>query len=207
MPKFVSYAAPGSSFARDEAMQQQLLARYPEMPVDAVGLLRLLQHVYRQFDRRIGGALAAVGLAAWDFKTLLVLEGFADEGCPMIQLAELAGEKRTNMTRICDGLEARGFIERLANPADGRSFLVRSTPKARALMGRLLPTSWSRLAGVIGRLSDAQRTHMRSALLEISRYFDETTAVDLGAPPAPAAPRRTKTSSRSRPTRLKTRRK
>lgn len=44
-----------------------------------------------------------------------------------------------NITRLADGLEKMGFIERAHNPDDRRSFLVHATPAGEAFIESILP--------------------------------------------------------------------
>lgn len=50
--------------------------------------------------------------------------------------AELYLEKST-ASRVVKGLEAKGYLERSRNPADGRSVLLDLTPAGRELRGRI----------------------------------------------------------------------
>jgi DNA-binding MarR family transcriptional regulator len=53
------------------------------------------------------------------------------------ELASLERVQRPTATRIVARLEGEGLVERAADPADGRSFIVTVTPKGRTLLGRL----------------------------------------------------------------------
>jgi DNA-binding MarR family transcriptional regulator len=53
------------------------------------------------------------------------------------ELARIERIQRPTATRIVARLEEAGLVERVADPADGRSFTVSATADARALMNRL----------------------------------------------------------------------
>jgi DNA-binding MarR family transcriptional regulator len=53
------------------------------------------------------------------------------------ELAALERVQRPTATRIVARLEEGGLAERAADPADGRSFLVTTTPRGRALLRKL----------------------------------------------------------------------
>ncbi len=53
------------------------------------------------------------------------------------ELASLERVQRPTATRIVARLEQAGLVERAADPADGRSFLVSATPAGLALLQRL----------------------------------------------------------------------
>jgi DNA-binding MarR family transcriptional regulator len=53
------------------------------------------------------------------------------------ELASIERVQRPTATRIVARLEEEGLVQRAADPADGRSFIVSATPEGRALMRRL----------------------------------------------------------------------
>jgi DNA-binding MarR family transcriptional regulator len=53
------------------------------------------------------------------------------------ELARIERIQRPTATRIVARLEEAGLVERVADPADGRSFTVSATADARTLMNRL----------------------------------------------------------------------
>src|SRR5919198_3078003 len=53
------------------------------------------------------------------------------------ELATAERIQRPTATRIVARLEDAGLVERVADPADGRSFTVSATPQGRALMNKL----------------------------------------------------------------------
>jgi MarR family transcriptional regulator for hemolysin len=59
------------------------------------------------------------------------------EGLTQVELAEKAGVEASTMTRLLDGLQADGLIERLPVPGDRRAKRVRLTPQTPELVRRL----------------------------------------------------------------------
>src|SRR5439155_10300070 len=53
------------------------------------------------------------------------------------ELAILERVQRPTATRIVARLEREGLVERAADPADGRSFIVGASPRGRTLMRKL----------------------------------------------------------------------
>jgi DNA-binding MarR family transcriptional regulator len=53
------------------------------------------------------------------------------------ELASLERVQRPTATRIVARLEEKGLVERTADPADGRSFVVSATARGRALLRKL----------------------------------------------------------------------
>jgi len=74
-------------------------------------------------------------------------------------------------------LERRGHAERVPNPEDGRSFLIRLTPKGKRLLDRARPAFRDYAEAVETRLGSKRVTALRTALVELRDAIDE----ELGA--------------------------
>lgn len=55
-------------------------------------------------------------------------------GTRLVELAAQARVSKQTAGHLVDQLERAGYVERIADPADGRAKLVRLTPRARALV-------------------------------------------------------------------------
>lgn len=55
-------------------------------------------------------------------------------GTRLVELAAQARVSKQTAGHLVDQLERAGYVERVADPADGRAKLVRLTPRARALV-------------------------------------------------------------------------
>jgi DNA-binding MarR family transcriptional regulator len=60
-------------------------------------------------------------------------------GLPIGAIADGLLTRASDTTRLVDRLETSGLAERVRNPADRRSVLVRATPAGRAVFARLAP--------------------------------------------------------------------
>ena len=82
------------------------------------------------------------------------------------ELAERERIKRPTVTRIAANLEGAGLIERVRDPADGRSSILSATPRARALLRRLRARKTAFLARRLDDLdAEDRRTLERAAEL------------------------------------------
>jgi DNA-binding MarR family transcriptional regulator len=70
-------------------------------------------------------------------------------------------------------LERRGHAERVPNPQDGRSFLIRLTPKGKRLLDRARPAFRDYAEAVERRLGRKRVTALRTALVELRKAIDE----------------------------------
>jgi len=110
-------------------------------------------------------------------------------------LAELLVMPLSTVTFRVRRLERRGHVERVDNPADGRSFLIRLTPDGRKLLNKARPRFRSYAEAVEARLGDRRTSALRESLTELRQAIDEELAL---SPPAPAAPASRPASGRRR---------
>jgi DNA-binding MarR family transcriptional regulator len=73
------------------------------------------------------------------------------------ELAEMAGCTRATMTGLVDTLERDSLVKREAAANDRRMMTVRLTSKGSALMNRIMPGYFKRLAALMAGLSEAER--------------------------------------------------
>ncbi|QQD75448.1 MarR family transcriptional regulator [Curtobacterium sp. YC1] len=76
---------------------------------------------------------------------------------------------KPTMTRILTELEQRGFIEREADPRDGRAFMVSATPEGIAAVERARANRTGIVAELIGELDDDDVEAIASALGALER--------------------------------------
>lgn len=87
------------------------------------------------------------------------------------------GIDRTNVSRLCARMEARGELVREDHPSDGRARQVRLTDKGRALADHLDASSAAHFAAVRDRLPpDAALDHLLSALGALTDALHTTSA-------------------------------
>jgi DNA-binding MarR family transcriptional regulator len=88
---------------------------------------------------------AAHGLPLTWYDVLLELNAAEGRELTMSQLGAVAVVSRSRVSRVVDDLARAGLVERVANPADGRSALARITPAGRSRLRAAAPTY---LAGI-----------------------------------------------------------
>ncbi len=77
-------------------------------------------------------------------------------------------------------LERAGHAERVENPADGRSFLIRLTPAGRRLLNRARPRFRDYAEAVEKRLGPKKTTLVGAGLVELREAIDEELAARSG---------------------------
>ena len=100
-----------------------------------------------------------------------VFQFLDDAGTRVSALAERAQMTKQSMAELVAHLEARGYVERVPDPADRRARLVRATARGRALlpiaMGAIAETetSWA------NRLGEDGMAELRRLLEDLNRQL------------------------------------
>jgi DNA-binding MarR family transcriptional regulator len=102
-------------------------------------------------------------------------------------LAELLVMPLSTVTFRVRRLERRGHAERIENPADGRSFLIRLTPDGRKLLNKARPRFRTYAEAVEARLGGGKTTALRESLTELRAAIDEELAVSSPEPVPPSS--------------------
>ena len=134
--------------------------------------------------RLIEVALAGIDLPPEDYPFYVTIG--ADGPLTPTGLAEILDLPLSTVTFRVRRIERRGHAERVDNPADGRSFLIRLTPDGRKLLNKARPRFRSYAEAVEARLGNSRTSALRESLAELRVAIDEELAVN--PPAAPASP-------------------
>jgi len=115
--------------------------------------------------RMIHAALAQTELPAEDYP-LYVLVGAEGPWTPTGLARRLEMPLSTMLFRL-GRLERRGHSERVPNPDDGRSYLIRLTDEGQRLLGDARPAFRDYALAVEGRLGAGRVDELRAALEEL----------------------------------------
>jgi DNA-binding MarR family transcriptional regulator len=119
-------------------------------------------------------ALAGTNLPPEDYP-LYVMIGAEGPWTPTGLAARLGMPLSTAIFRV-KRLEQRGHAERVPNPDDGRSFLIRLTPKGKRLLDRARPAFRDYAEAVEARLGPKRVAALRDALVELRQAIDDELA-------------------------------
>ncbi|HEY7148002.1 MAG TPA: hypothetical protein VH420_01025 [Gaiellaceae bacterium] len=125
--------------------------------------------------RLIEVALAGVDLPPEDYPFYVTIG--ADGPLTPTRMAELLDMPLSTVIFRARRLERRGHAERVANPDDGRSFLLRLTPEGRRLLGKARPRFRHYAEAVEARLGTGRTKAIRAGLVELREAIDEELAV------------------------------
>src|SRR5947207_1730292 len=124
--------------------------------------------------RLIETALAGLELPAEDYP-FYVLIGAEGPWTPTGLAERLLMPLSTVIFRF-KRLERRGHAERVANPDDGRSFLMRLTPEGRRLLNKARPAFRDHAEGIEARLGQDQIAALTDGLLAVRQAIDDELA-------------------------------
>ena len=126
---------------------------------------------HQQRKRLVEQALAGTELPPEDYPFYVTIG--ADGPLTPTRMAELLLMPLSTVLFRCRRLERRGHADRVRNPDDGRSFLLRLTPAGQALLDRARPAFRSYAEAVEARLGDDQVEALKSGLTAIRDAIDE----------------------------------
>lgn len=154
-----------SSFAPTEQRLAVTCERHPPFPRAPAVLVRLVKHIHKRLHDQANAALKSFGLNHPEYNLLMMLYGTPGQaGLSPSELADAAGEKSANITRLTNGLCERGLITRTGSAEDRRKIALTLTPEGEALIERLLPAICDLLAVQVTHLSDTEQTQLERLL-------------------------------------------
>jgi DNA-binding MarR family transcriptional regulator len=134
---------------------------------DSATLSELLLHAARAQRRRWRELLEPWDLTPSQARALRVLED--GDGTRISDLAEALRIAPRSATEVADGLEARGLVERAADPADRRAVRLRTTPAGRAIRDEVAVARAADARAFFGRLATEDRTALARLLRELAQ--------------------------------------
>ena len=87
-------------------------------------------------------------------------------------LVERLGVSQPGVTQLVDRMVAEGWVERVADPADGRAVLVRATRGGREVIERRRHSRAVLINDLLGRLDDADQQQIRAAAPALQRLTE-----------------------------------
>jgi DNA-binding MarR family transcriptional regulator len=103
----------------------------------------------------------------------LVLQTLLDGSWDASTLASHARVTKGAMTRLLDGLESRGFVERHQDPDDGRRWLIELTATGSAEARRLASMTENAVALIMSRLPKDMRKPAAAMISSLRKAAEE----------------------------------
>lgn len=111
----------------------------PEFPLEYARLMRLIANIHQRTVDLYNDVLKPFDLSYRTYSSLMSIYSAGEQGIAPSELAEAMGEKRTNITRLCDELIGMNLIVREFGEADRRSHKLCVTKTGVALIDRVTP--------------------------------------------------------------------
>ncbi len=135
-----------------------------------IGLLLYIP--YRWLENRVFAAVADAGYTDLTTAQMKLMQRIGPSGTRLTDLAEQAQVTKPTASYLVDQLEARGWVERVPDPTDGRARLVRLTARAE----QVIPIADAAIAEVtaewVTHLGSRQMTQLRRALTALRQITD-----------------------------------
>ena len=138
--------------------------RYPEFPRRPATLVRLIKHIHKLLHDDANLALKPYGINHPEYNLLMMLYGSASGTMSPSELADAAGEKSANITRLTNELSEKGLIARNASADDRRKVELSLTPQGQTLLASLLPDVCKLLAKQGRHLTVSEQVQLEKLL-------------------------------------------
>lgn len=143
--------------------------RFSGINVDAVegciALLRTASDISKILDEHF----SKYDISEGKFTILMLLYRQSDYQLSPICLSKKAEVTKGTMTGLIAGLENQGFIEKIPNPSDQRSYLVRLSSRGLCILEEILPIHYNIIAKLMSGLEDDQLKELTSLLNFLSK--------------------------------------
>lgn len=155
-----------------ETHLRQLALRLPEMPVEAVLIMRLVVLLAHDINQMLEHLTRPSGLAEGEFRVLTALFVEPSGGAHPTDLCSRATQSPANMSRISDELVERGLITRVPSDLDRRKTVLQITAAGEELVLGLLPAMFVRLRAAGGQHTPAEKKVLITELKKLAASLD-----------------------------------
>ncbi|MQA21452.1 MarR family winged helix-turn-helix transcriptional regulator [Rugamonas rivuli] len=140
----------------------------PDLDVASMATIGRLKRCAALLQRRLDATFAEFGMGAWEFDVLATLRRSGAPYClaPTALFSAMMITSGT-MTHRLQRLEASALVERMPNPADARSLLVRLTPAGLELIERAVAAHVDNERTILSPLNPAELALLDSGLIKL----------------------------------------
>ncbi|EKF73432.1 MarR family transcriptional regulator [Alcanivorax hongdengensis A-11-3] len=151
-------------FSATEKRINRTCQRHPAFPRESAKLVRLIKALGAGVHGAANAALREYGLNHTDYNVLMMLYGSDDGVITPTELRDAAAEKSANVTRVCNALCERGWIQRVPDGQDRRKVMLSLTAEGEALIERFLPSMAGLLDFYAGIYNDEEMATLERLL-------------------------------------------
>lgn len=154
--------------------------QHPEMPADAVTMVRFVIFLQRQIEDHLIRTLEQFGLSHSSWSLLIMIYSDPDRAINPSNASDALRQSRPHMTRMTDELVARGWVSRSPDETDRRAVVLRLTAAGEAALRDILPVMWRTYEALIAGFSADESAQLGGLL---RRWL-----LNLESAPPPGAP-------------------
>ena len=136
-----------------------------------VPIIRELARCYQAFERASDAHIRRSGLTSPQFDIVVTLGN-----TPGLSFKELGSRTlitKGTLTGVVDRLEARGLVERMACPEDGRSTLVRLSPEGDRVFREVFEPHLAFLAPAFEEVPECGRKELEKRLKQLREALEK----------------------------------
>jgi len=149
-------------------MLEQWAQERPDLDSSGLAVVLRIMILGATFEERLKAAMAPLGLAPYEFDVLSALRRTSKGGgLSPGELCEAAQLSTGAMTHRLKKLEARGWVQRLPDPADGRGRSVRLTPGGRRVIDRAIEARMAEASLSVAGIPPESQQRLVSHLREL----------------------------------------
>ncbi|MYN17324.1 MarR family transcriptional regulator [Rugamonas sp. FT107W] len=151
-----------------DAIVAQWRRERPELDVAPMATIGRLKRCAALLQRRLDATFAEFEMGAWEFDVLATLRRSGAPYClaPTALFSAMMITSGT-MTHRLQRLEASALVERVPNPTDARSLLVRLTPAGLELIDRAVAAHVDNEHNILSPLSPAELALLDMGLIKL----------------------------------------
>ncbi|MDF2680833.1 MAG: transcriptional regulator [Brevibacillus sp.] len=154
-----------------QQMMSSILDSYQEVTPgihrSSAALSILLARAYNLTIFQLNKHTMDLGLSHAKFSTLLLLFRSKGQNLSMTEISQQKNVTKTNITKLIDGLEQDGFVQRVKDPTDRRSSLVQLTDHAKTFIPAQLQEYWDKQKWVFDGLEEQEQEKLLQLLFPL----------------------------------------
>jgi len=143
------------------------------MSLGDVNINILIRQNYLLLVENLNHELAPFGLSHVAYFAMMMLRATADNQANPSELCLMTGETRANMTRICDELVAKGWMDRVTSSEDRRRVDLSLTAEGMALLQKVVPHVRERNQAVLSEFDEAEKSMLVNLLTRLNASFEK----------------------------------
>ncbi|MFD8642706.1 MarR family winged helix-turn-helix transcriptional regulator [Streptomyces zaomyceticus] len=155
----------------------------PREPQQAAEAARELIELLEVLWERGRDMVSATPVSASQLRVLYSLD--REEGISLRTLGDLLGSAPPSVSRMCDRLEALGFVQRLPSPVSRRQLELHLTVHGKAYLRELRAQREKALLAVIADMSPASRKALLRGLTGFHEALEQSGPASVSGPRTP----------------------